>query len=66
MADISKCYGEANGVICKKREWCLRYTMPKGDYQPYFVWDKILTDCDEFWDNGEKRKIIINKWRKRK
>jgi hypothetical protein len=66
MSDITKCKGETDNVICRKREWCLRYTIPGSEmYQSYFKLDsqQILFKCPEYLDNGEKRKIIIKKWK---
>lgn len=54
MADITKCFGEENEIICPYREKCYRFTA-KGDelYQSYFVGLPLKNDkCDHYWGDG--------------
>lgn len=59
MADITMCHGEANGLICKKRGICYRFTAtPNEDWQSYahppLKLDPVGNQrCEQFWFEGE-------------
>lgn len=57
MADITKCPGQVDEIICPYKENCYRYTAKSDKYgQSYFI-DLPLKDgkCDNYWGkDGEK------------
>ena len=44
MADITKC----QGINCKRKKTCYRYTAPADDWQSWSDFDK-LEDCEYYW-----------------
>lgn len=49
MADIAKC----DGMDCKKRENCFRFTSPSDLIQTYLVNNKP-DNCGFFWSNNKQ------------
>jgi hypothetical protein len=55
MADITKCFGEEDEIICPYRDQCFRFTAKADQYQSYFQGMPLKNDkCDHYWgNNGE-------------
>jgi hypothetical protein len=53
MADITKCFGEEDEIICPYREKCYRFTAKADEYQSYFMELPLKDDkCDHYWGDG--------------
>ena len=56
MADITKCPGLKNEIICPYKDQCFRFTAKADNYGQSYFMELPLKDgkCDHYWgNNGE-------------
>ena len=52
MADICKCPGEKDKIVCPYKDQCFRFTAKADEYQSYFMELPLKNGkCDHYWGN---------------
>ena len=54
MADITKCPGEKDKIVCPYKDQCYRFTAKADKYGQSYFMELPLKDgkCDHYWGDG--------------